>query len=287
MKYLYVFAVLCLAHFTVAWWTPSPGLTWQWQLSGTIDTNIDYNAAMFDIDLFEAPQDVIDELHAAGKIVICYFSAGSYEDFRPDSGDFPTSVIGNDLDGWPGEKWLDIRQWSLLAPIMQNRLDLAVSKKCDGVEPDNMDGYNNPPTGFPLTYSDQITYNVHIANEAHSRNLSVGLKNDLDQIDDLLSYFDWALNEQCFQYDECDVYYDSFIASNKAVFGVEYEGHTADFCPPANSHQLSWLKKKLELDSWVIPCSNYTYYDDSEAAGLVPSISVGFALFAMLFFMLY
>lgn len=53
-----------------------------------------------------------------------------------------------------------------------------------------MDAYANP-SGFSITYNDQITYNIHIATEAHARNLSVGLKNDIDQIDDLLAYYDW------------------------------------------------------------------------------------------------
>src|SRR5262249_44643767 len=70
-------------------WTPAPRTSWQWQLTGTIDTRFD--VAMYDIDLFDAPQSVIDSLHASGRIVICYFSAGSYENWRPDTGDFPTS----------------------------------------------------------------------------------------------------------------------------------------------------------------------------------------------------
>lgn len=74
---------------------------------------------------------------------IGYFSAGSYENWRSDERDFPSSVKGNNLDGWPGEKWLDISDWATLGPIMEARLDLAVTKGCDGVEPDNVDGYDN------------------------------------------------------------------------------------------------------------------------------------------------
>jgi hypothetical protein len=87
--------------------------------------------------------------------VICYYSAGTWEPGRPDSGDFPPSVLGNPVIGWPDEKWLDIRQIDILGPIMTNRTILAKSKQCDGMEPDNVDGYSNP-TGFPLTYQDQI-----------------------------------------------------------------------------------------------------------------------------------
>ncbi len=232
-------------------WQPIPGTTWQWQLSGTIDTSFD--VTMYDLDLFDTPQSVIDLLHADGRIVICYFSAGSYEEWRADASDFPTTVRGNPLDGWPGESWLDIRQIETLSPIMGARLDLAVQKGCDGVEPDNVDGYSND-SGFPLSANDQLTYNMWLATEAHQRGLSIGLKNDLDQILELLPYFDWALNEQCFQYDECDLL-RPFIQANKAVFGVEYEGELADFCPQANAEQFSWLLKGLDLGAATTACS--------------------------------
>lgn len=233
-----------------SWWQPVPGTSWQWQLSGTIDTSFDVQ--MYDIDLFDAPQSVIDQLHAAGRTVICYFSAGSWEDWRPDAGDFPPAVLGNPLEGWPGEKWLDIRQVDTLAPLMRARLDLAVSKQCDGVEPDNVDGYANA-TGFPLTAADQLTYNRFLASEAHARGLSIGLKNDLDQIPDLLPDFDWALNEECFTYGECSLL-TPFVQTNKAVFGVEYDLNTADFCPQANAMNFDFLKKHWALDAWRAAC---------------------------------
>jgi hypothetical protein len=66
-----------------------------------------------------------------------------------------------------------------LGPILFARLDLAVAKGCDGVEPDNVDGYANN-TNFPLTVQDQLQFNIWLANEAHARGLSIGLKNDLD-----------------------------------------------------------------------------------------------------------
>jgi hypothetical protein len=229
---------------------PFPGTSWQWQLSGAIDTSLNVN--MYDIDLFETPQHIIDELHAQGRVVVCYFSAGSWENWRPDASQFPATVLGNALEGWPDEKWLDIRQFDLLTPLIQARLDLAVQKKCDGVEPDNVEGYNND-SGFPLTYQDQLAYNIWLAKQAHTRNLSVGLKNDLEQIKDLVSYFDWALNEQCFQYDECEALLP-FVKACKAVFGVEYEGTPGALCPKANALNFDWLYKHMDLDAWRQAC---------------------------------
>lgn len=255
------------------WWQPVPGTTWQWQLSGTVNTS--HDVEMYDIDLFETPQETIDGLHLDGRIVICYFSAGSFENYRPDKDSFPAEVKGKKLDGWPGERWLDIRNLVVLGPIMQARMDLAVSKSCDGVEPDNIDGYTND-TGFPLTYSDQLTYNVWLAAEAHARGLSIGLKNDLDQIPDLVDDFDWMLNEQCYQYEECDTLLP-FIAANKAVFGVEYmeeEGDPRQYCVAAVAAGFSWLVKTYDLDDTPVnPCSDYLPVDVTypTEGGLVPT----------------
>ena len=232
------------------WWRPKPGLSWQWKLSGRVDSSFD--VAMYDIDLFETPQATIQALKNRGKIVICYISAGSYEKYRSDAGRFPASVLGKTLDGWPDERWLDIRQIETLAPILQARMDLAVAKGCDGIEPDNIDGYANN-TGFPLTSADQLRFNRWLAIQAHQRNLSIGLKNDLEQVPDLVNAFDWAINEQCFAYGECDLL-KPFIDAGKAVFGVEYDLAESQFCPQANALNYDWLKKRLVLDSWRNAC---------------------------------
>jgi hypothetical protein len=233
-------------------WHPAPRTSWQWQLTGTIDTSFD--VAMYDIDLFDAPQSVIDGLHAAGRIVICYFSAGSYENWRPDIADFPSAALGNALDGWPGERWLDIRNSGVRA-VMRARLDLAVSKRCDGVEPDNVDGYSNS-TGFSLTAADQINYNRFLAQEAHARSLSVGLKNDPDQVATLVGDFDWELDEECLQFSECGMF-APFINAGKAVFHVEYSDVTnaSTVCPQTRPLQFSTLiKHRNPVDAWRVAC---------------------------------
>ncbi|WP_250461952.1 endo alpha-1,4 polygalactosaminidase [Microbulbifer litoralis] len=249
------------------WWKPTPAqnLTWQWQINGTLDTSFDVD--MYDVDLFDTPAAQIQDLKDQGRTVICYFSAGTYEGWREDwqlffpfitdeqyTGNEPP-FAGNMAD-WD-ERWLDIRRIDLLTDIMGARLDLAVSKGCDGVEPDNMDAYTNgDETGLPLIGADQLAYNRWIAQEAHARGLSVGLKNDVGQLADLVGDFDWALNEQCFEYNECSGY-QVFINAGKAVFGVEYTGEPAQFCPQANNMNLSWLKKQLSLNSWRIGCEDY------------------------------
>ncbi|MER8043190.1 endo alpha-1,4 polygalactosaminidase [Streptomyces sp. NPDC094032] len=230
-------------------WHPPPGTPWQWQLSGPLDKSVD--AQVYDIDGFDHPAATVADLHRRGRKVICYLSTGAWEDFRPDAAKFPRSVLGKG-NGWKGERWLDIRRTDVLAPLMATRLDMCRAKGFDAVEPDNMDAYKNE-TGFPLTPADQLAYNRLIARMAHDRGLAVGLKNDLDQIPQLLPDFDFAVNEQCAQYDECDLL-TPFVKAGKAVFHAEYEQQTSEFCPKTSRLGLSSLLKKYELGAWRQTC---------------------------------
>lgn len=198
-------------------WQPEPGTSWQWQLLGEVETSFDVD--MYDLDLFDTPEQTIQALQDAGRVVICYFSAGSFENWRDDADEFPEEALGATLEGWEDERWIDVTNQTI-REIMLARLDFAVDKGCDGVEPDNVDGYTND-NGLDLTADDQLAYNRFIADAAHERGLSVGLKNDTDQLADLLDWYDWALNEECHTYNECDLY-DVFLDQNKAVFNAEY-----------------------------------------------------------------
>lgn len=232
-------------------WHPALRTNWQWQLSDLpVDQSFDVD--MYDIDLFENDASVVAALNASGRRVICYMNAGGWEDWRPDAGHFPDAVIGKNLDDWPGEKWLDIRQIDQLAPLLEARLDMCKDKGFDGVEPDNVDGYLND-TGFPLSYADQLRFNLWLSAEAHEHGLSIGLKNDLEQIPDLVEHFDWALNEECFAYDECETLLP-FIEAGKAVFHVEYEFDPSEFCDQVNALNFNSMKKNWDLDAWQAPC---------------------------------
>jgi len=231
-------------------WRPAVGTTWQWQLTGTIDQSV--SAQMFDVDLFTTPADTVASLHAGGHAAVCYINAGVFENWRPDAALYPAAVMGNGYAGWPGEQWLDIRQWSVLRPIIEARMELCRSNGYDGIELDNVDGYSND-TGFPLTAADQLTFNRALASSAHARGLSVGLKNDVEQVPDLVAQFDWALNEQCFEYSECDAL-RPFLNAGKAVFNVEYNLATSSFCPQAQAMGLSSILKHATLDAYRVAC---------------------------------
>lgn len=112
-------------------WQPRVGSSWQIQIYGAI-TNLTVPADVFNIDLFDNTAENITQLHTFGRKVICYFSAGSYENFRIDAGVFEPTDYGKDLVGWPGEYWLNTNSANV-RKIMVARLNLAASKGCDGM----------------------------------------------------------------------------------------------------------------------------------------------------------
>jgi hypothetical protein len=229
-------------------WTPAPATTWQWQLRGPLDLSV--RAQVYDVDLFDTPVSAVAQLHARGARAVCYFSAGTREQGRPDA--FPAAVAGEPVEDWPDELWLDIRALDVLGPILKRRLDLCARKGFDGVEADNVDAYANA-SGFPLRAADQLRFNRFLARAAHARGLAIALKNDLGQAAALERDFDWALVEQCFQYRECERL-RPFSAAGKAVFAVEYELAPDAFCAAARAAGFMAMRKPLELGPAREPC---------------------------------
>ena len=251
-------------------WDPWKATTWNWVLSKDVSLTPYENVQVYDIDGFDRTAADVTALHNAGRKVICYISAGSWEDWRSDAAQFPPAILGNPLDPpWTNEKWLDIRNvqqpGSALAQIMNARLDMCDSKGFDAVEFDNQDGYANT-TGFPLTADDQLTYNAWLANAARARGMSAVLKNDVDQIGQLTPYYDLAINEECHTYEECGVY-TSFINAGKPVLNAEYDMAPAGFCSAANEANINAVRFPLLLDgSSFDPCrSNVSLFHTATA----------------------
>lgn len=135
-------------------WKPTVGSSWQIMLKNppALDdsaSSVTPDVEVYDIDLFDSDQILIDTLRRLKKKVICYFSAGSFEDWRPDKNDFKPEDLGNDMDGWPGEKWLDVKSDNV-RKIMVARIQMAADKRCDAIDPDNTDGY------VSVTFSEDI-----------------------------------------------------------------------------------------------------------------------------------
>jgi hypothetical protein len=277
----------------------APATRWQWQIVGKVTTPFQ-NVAMYDVDLTDAvpaattmnvagfgavtwPKGanagIVDRLHAAGKVAICYLDTGAWESYEPDaklfggtpgwsSGDPATDVIANS-SGWDNEFWLDIRaaQRGRFAPIIWSRLDLARQIGCDGVEPDQNNPIGNNP-GPPITLADEKSWYLEVARQSHARGLSVGMKNGVEVTDaDTVAAFDWNLNEECFFFDECDVL-AGFIRAGKAVFQVEYTDDWASkgftepvslassnqVCANARPRQFATLIKKKVPDNSYVAC---------------------------------
>jgi hypothetical protein len=233
-------------------WKATPTTSpWQWQLQGKIDTSVP--ACAFDVDGFETPPATVAALHRSGRVAICYLDVGSWESYRPDAKRFPRSAIGRRYEGFPDERWLDIAHFHRFAPVLARRFQLCARKGFDAVEPDNLAGFENR-TGFPLTAADQLRFNRWVAAQIHGLGMAVALKNDPQQVHALLPRFDFAIVEQCFQYDECDSY-EPFVRRGKAVFEAEYELEPNAYCDTAKALNFSSIHKSYDLfaQSWE-PC---------------------------------
>lgn len=219
--------------------TTSP---WQIQLQGRIDTSVRARFVVIDAG---APARTVRALHRRGRKVACYVNAGAWEDFRSDRSAFPREVLGKRYEGFPEERWLDVRRIDLLAPLLRARIDTCRRKGFDGVDPDNLNGFEND-TGFPLTAADQLRFNTWLANEVHAHELSVGLKNDGPQAGALAPYFDWVIVEECIEQRNCGEY-APFTRAGKPIFDIEYRTPTRRACAVAGRRRLSVVFKTPAL----------------------------------------
>ncbi len=222
------------------WWQPkaSEPLTWQWQLQGEVDTSFDVDVYNLDID---TPVEKIRELKARGVKVICYFSAGTVESWRSDASLFPDAVKGEQYEDLIDERWIDYGNYQAFADIMRNRMDTCSNKGFDAIETDNVDAHNyetrdtngnvvNIGTNFRMTLDESIAYIRWLAEEAHARGLSIGLKNAEEMAPDVVGNVDWMLTEDCYVDNWCQAA-TVFIENDKPVFMTEYEDLLPDFIP--------------------------------------------------------
>ncbi|KAH7126783.1 glycoside hydrolase family 114 protein [Dendryphion nanum] len=205
------------------------GASWDILLNSAAVGNIkkisDQSFSIIDIDLFDTDSQTIADLKST-KTVICYFSAGTREEWRPDAGDFKSGDVGKNMEEWAGEAWLNVKSDSV-RKIMQNRIKQAADKGCQAIDPDNTDGFGGNQDGFGYGKAVYVDYLRFLAQEAKSNGLAIGLKNSLDIIPDLVDVMSFAINEQCHQYKEC-AQYKPFTDQNKAVFNIEYGGNACD-----------------------------------------------------------
>ncbi len=234
-----------------AWWQPPAQPTFYWQLQGKLNTTV--LAAVYDVDGFETSAAEVSALHAAGRHVVCYVDAGTAENFRPDYSSFPKSVLGRP-NGWPGERWLDIRATEVVEPIMAARFEMCAEKGFDAVEPDNIEAFSNK-SGFPITAAQQLAYNLWIAETVHGLGMSVLQKNDGEQAAAMEPSFDGVLTEQCNQYAEC-ADFAPYLEAGKPVIDAEYKLRTKRFCAADEAAGIVGARFNLALNGKRFePCS--------------------------------
>ncbi|GAC1424946.1 MAG: endo alpha-1,4 polygalactosaminidase [Flavisolibacter sp.] len=272
MKYIYL--LLLIAGFygcqkflsdeknvpaQVEWWKPNNIQSFDWYL-GKATIQDQFSTSIVDLDAFETSPDIVISLHSKSKKIIAYLSVGTIENNRPDSSLVPKELIGNIYTQWPNEKWLDIRQIEKLRPWITSRLDMIKAKGFDGVEPDNLDAYEQSNTGFSISEQDTRKFLDFLILEAHNRGLSIGQKNLPTFSKDYSSKFDWALIEDAFVQgwqDSLSVY----IAGNKPVFAVEYTDvvNAVDFqnkiCPSGKKLHFATILKNRDLSKTTYFCN--------------------------------
>lgn len=132
--------------------------------------------------------------------------------------------------------------------------------------------------GLDLTEDDSINFMRFLAQEAGSRGLMTGLKNAAAIIDDVIDYVQFAVNEQCVQYDECDTF-SAFPNASKPIFHIEYPAGTdntntkqfdtntvSKYCdiglPSNESVGFNTALKYMNLSGWIQYCDERTYITD-------------------------
>src|SRR6478609_7808237 len=81
-------------------WQPEVGTPWQIILSEVVKVpkagvrSMTPDVPIWDMDLFENSKSTITAMQKGGKKVICYFSAGSWENWRKDKDSFPKKDLG-------------------------------------------------------------------------------------------------------------------------------------------------------------------------------------------------
>ncbi|MGZ4108360.1 MAG: endo alpha-1,4 polygalactosaminidase, partial [Actinomycetota bacterium] len=239
---------------------------------------------VFDFDLYVDPSiagrfgyqletAAVDAVHASGRYAIGYVTAGDAERWRPDYEQYVDfdrrcggCLLGNPFSRrFPDEYWANFGhgkgRFSFMLQMLRARTDRVATTGFDGIEYDIVDTYAQGAryTGFHVSARTQLAYNRALAAMAHADGLSVALKNDGEQIPELLDSFDYAINEQCFQYDECGKAGDptsgwrAFISAGKPVFEAEYRRTADEVCPTANRWDFSTIVKSRSYNLYAMP----------------------------------
>jgi hypothetical protein len=236
-----------------------------------IDPYVDHNIA----GRYRYPFNTaaVEAIHASARHVIGYITAGDIERFRPDYQQFVDfdrrcggCLIGRHFSAvFPDEFWANLDndqgQRDLMLQMIRARVDKVAATGFDGIEFDIVDTYaqGEETTGWTVGPKTQLRYNEALAAMAHADGLSTALKNDGGQIPQLLPHFEYAINEQCFQYHECDgggypaPAWRAFVQAGKPVFNAEYRLTADAFCKQANAWDFNSILKARDFSLFAQP----------------------------------
>ncbi|MGZ0148244.1 endo alpha-1,4 polygalactosaminidase [Kribbella sp. WER1] len=162
---------------------------------------------------------------AAGLYNICYVNAFQVQ--PGEQGQWAADLLLRDAAGnlvidqdW-GEPLLDLRtadKRNRIAAKVNGWIDGCAAKGYQAIEPDNYDSYTRSKK--LLTAPQAEAYLTLLATHAHSKNLAIGQKNTVELAGDRQTVgLDFAVAEECGQYDECADYVDAF---GNNVIVIEY-----------------------------------------------------------------
>lgn len=254
-------AVVAAATAAFAFATPVNAATW-WHLSnitrfnvefsGPLDVTTNSKVQLIDRD-WQASASDFAKIHQAGMHAVCYVDVGGWESYRPDASKYPASVLGATVGGWPDERYVDVRQRSVLEPILMSRFRTCKNKHADAVDTDLDDQYLGD-IGFGLTESDYETYDKWIASDLHGLGLAWVMKGGITGdsfIKDMTPYLDADIDESCFEYSECSALAPIYNAG-KPVLEIEYGGAKSDICARSAAKHMAVARKNMDLDSKIV-----------------------------------
>jgi hypothetical protein len=172
--------------------------------------------------LSPAPEDVY---------AVCYVNA--FQTQPDELGDWPDELILKDSDGlpvfdpdWPDEALLDTSTddnreaiHEIVAPWIQE----CATTGFKAVEFDNLDTYTR--SDGALTLEDNLELAEDLVEVAHDAGLAAAQKNAAEDAELLRdeAEFDFAIAEQCAEFDECELYQEVY---GDLVIAIEYDTAT-------------------------------------------------------------
>ena len=202
-------------------YVPAADVRWLAQLDGAVD--IERDADLFYLDPEQQNAGDLATLRAQGRHYLCYLSAGSVESFREDAAEFPARAIGNALESYPRERWLDVRDGAV-RDLMAKRVTALAAFGCAGVPPSSL-SVHAADTGFDLTLPDALDYARWLAERIHAAGMSAGLTGPSSLTNELWQSFDFGLAISCVNGSAC-AEYEPFQSAKKPVLHLEVGGES-------------------------------------------------------------